>query len=342
MPNTESNVVRGWLQNLSVAYANPTCINAEIFPKLPVQASQTKIWLWNQGDTFRSEVKLRAPGSESARIYSKGSSISFDTNQYGLAELITEEDLRNAGLANGSYPTLDLARKAMERVAYKHELGAEIRVATAINAATWLDGVGSGGEDAAGLWSPAGSTNTFLTDITTGVNALQGAGCPITIDQTGMAVGPNLEVRLAMDFKTFNAVRKCDEIRDYYKYTSSNSITTDMVAKVAGVAKIVVCGTLKNTADEKADGTDATLVNIFESNTNKGFGFLYAYPKSTGPDMVAAGFQPMRNMPNGAVRQTETWYEKKIHSWIYETREERGEKVISGNFGYEWKDTYAS
>lgn len=325
----KSEIIRGWGQNLSISYKNPAYVAANIFPKLLLDSPKQKIWKANKGDIFRSEAQIRAAGAESATRTRKGTSVNLDTDEYGIKEFISNKDLAARGIAAGMVPPADLMQEAIESCSDQLDLRQEIAVAAFIVAGTWADG-NAGGEDAGGLWKPAGSTNTFVTDVSTGIATLRGQGIDVA------------SLGLLIDGKTWESLRHADDIRDRIKYTSAQSVTPAMVANLFSLKEVVIGGALKNTDDEKADGSDGTYVQIWEKNANKGLGFLYYKPPKLGQRMVAPGIQGSFKMENGAGRISERYYDNKRKGWWVESREDIGVDDIDYKAGYLWNDTYAS
>lgn len=214
----------------------------------------------------------------------------------------------------------------MERNARKLSLRQEILVAASIFGGTWAD-ANSGGEDAAGLWAPPGATNTFLDDMDTAMAALQKNGVSLT------------NLRLLLDYATFQKLKRVDAIRDQLKYTSNQSLTESTLAAMLGIQKVIVGKAIKSTAKEKRDGTDFTGVNIWEKNATKGSAFLYHYPTAPGLRTLAVGYQPRNKMPSGEFRESAFWRRPELKSWEYESGEDIGVKIVAATAGYLWNDT---
>lgn len=327
MPTLQENQnVRGWLQKASISYSNPQAIANEVYPRIVMPTNKAKLVSWDEAYTLKTEALLRARGTESAVRERNYSSVNVTTYQYGISEMITDEDLQDAGVPDVSTPPMNMQVDAIESNANDLDLRQEIAVVTNIVAQTWADG-NSGGEDAEGLWSPAGSTNTFVADMVTGIATLQSRG--ITSDM----------LRLQVDYKTWTALKQSDDLRDYVKYTSSQSVSTEMVAQWFNIQKVTVGAMAKNTANENATGSYA---QVWESNAGKGMGFLHAYPKRVELKMLSAGAQPIHKMPNGQARQTDRRYDKGKHAWIFESREDVGTQALTTNAAYLWVDTYTT
>lgn len=321
-------VIRGIVQDASIGYKNMDYIASSVYPIMPMKTPKSSIWKENKGDQFRNESALRAPGAKSAMRQRKGAAVNLNTYQYGISEMITEEDLQMAGLSLETVPSLNLQQDAVEACADQHDLRQEIDVVANIVAQTWADG-NSGGEDAGGLWSPAGSTNTLIADIVKAKKTLQSKG-----------VNPN-RLALAIDYATFEAVRHCDDVRDRIKYVSAQEIGAGMIADMLGLLSVNVGSSVKNTANEAADGTDGTFAAVWEKNSGKGMGFVYAVPQRVGMKMGVAGIQPRVDI-NGAQRANEMWLEKANHAWIVESRENIGYAAVDTTAAYLFVDTYAT
>lgn len=331
MPNMESTLVRGYLQNASIGFKNGSYIADQIFPLLDLPSPKSQITKYNIGDMFRNTAKLRARGAAVNVQDFDVTTANQDTKQYDHAAKITKEDLRDAGLEPGSVPPINLQQEAVEQNADKLDLGREIRVATHIKAVTWADTV-SGGEDAAGLWAAKDSTNTFFDDIATAANALKAKG-----------ISDMRNMRVAMDWKTFWLLNQVDAVRDVLKHTSQDRMSPEKLAQYLGIGKIVVGDAIYNTANKvKGSTSDMTGAYIWDSTGNKGWAFMYYYPAKIGLKMMAAGVQPRSKMDTGLFRSTYNWYESKEHSWYFDSQEETGIETIYTGAGYQWTDTHTT
>lgn len=318
-------IVRGWLQNASIAYKNASYVAGSVYPQLDMKSPKAKLWKANKGDSFRSESVLRAPMSDSAIRVRKGTYVNVNTNEYGIKEAITERDMQMVGLNLETTPSLNLQQDAIEACADQHLLRQEIAVAADVIAQAWA-GQSAGGIDAAGLWVPPGSTNTLIADIVMGKGTLSALGIDIS------------RLALVVDGKTWLGMKECDDVRDRIKYTSAESISPAMVAQMLGLLEVNVAYALKNTANEKQDGTDATFVQIWEVNATKGMAFLYYKPPAIAKNMVIPGVQPIVPI-GGQLRTNEMYLDMPKHCWWVEAREDIGVDEVCTDAGIMWKDT---
>lgn len=321
----EGQGVRGWLQKASVGYKNMATIADDVYPRILMPTNKAKLALWDYAYDLTTEALQRARGTESAVREREFTSVDVNTYQYGISEKITDEDLQDAGVPDGSTPPMDMQMDAVESNAHDLDLRQEVAVAADVVAATMITAAGV--SDADGNWAPPGSTNTFVADMLTAINAHQAYGTDSS------------SLRLAVDYKSWQALKLCDDLRDYVKYTSQESVTTEMVAGWFNINKVVVGGMVQNTANE---GATATMAQAWEVTAGKGMGFIYAYPKRISLKMLAVGAQPIHKMPNGQARQTDRYYDKAKHTWVFESREDIGTQALTPKAGYLWADTYAT
>jgi len=325
--------VRTWLQDASIRYKNHMMIGKEVFPIMPIAQTSAKVWTWNKGDDFRLDSNaILAKGAEAHEIENKGTSTNIDTEQYGWKHGVHDEDLEALGFQSGSVPPANLQQEAVEQVAYKLDLLAEKRVADKVIATAWA-GQSAGGEDAAGAWATEGSGNTFYVDVTARINTLAGKGVPQD------------RLQLMMDDQTYRSLIQCDDVKDRIKYTQniSNSVPTPIaLANSVGLSlPVLVGGALYNSAEEKSDGTDATISRLWEVNSGKGMAFLFYKPATMGLNMTACGVQPVTTI-NGRTRNTVTYRDDKKRTWYYESREKMGCDSLLTDAAFMWKDTYAT
>ena len=324
-PNIKEQIVAGPLANVSVAYKNLDYIADNVFPILDGADPKAKITKYQKGAWFRDEAGIRAAGTRARRGGYPITSVSLATKEYAFAKEVTDED-RRFSKAQGA-PALNPDIDAIEFTADKIDLKKERRVASLITAGTWLDG-NAGGVDAEGLWSPAGDTNTFLADISTGKKALKATGVIAT--------------DLVIDYATYEALKECAAILDKIKYTQRGVLTYDLLAAVLGLNSVHIGSAIYSDSEETVAGDDFNAVDVWTVNAGKGMGFLYRKPAKLGLKVVTAGLQVRIKYENGNARRTSTWRENAEHQDVYETAEETDIVQVCADAGYLWNDTYAT
>lgn len=325
-PNIKEQIVAGPLANVSVQFRNKDYIADRVFPVLDGADPKAKITVYQKGAWFRDEAGIRAAGTRAKRGGYPLTSMSIATKEYAFAKEVTDEDRRFAN-AKGA-PVVQPEQDAIEYATDKVDLKKEIRVASLIKDTTWVD-ANADGEDAAGLWSPKGATNTFLADIVTGRKAIQGAS----------GLDPNT---LVVDYATFLALKEVEDIRDKIKYTKGGVFGAELLAALLELDEVLVGKAIYSSAKEKADGTDFTAARMWEVTATKGMGFLFHKAPRLGLKTPTAGMQVRIAYENGQARRLSTWREKAEHQDVYEVAEETDIVTVSSDLGYKWKDTYAT
>jgi len=337
MPDVVAQVVRGHVQDASLAWRNKSYVADEVFPSIKLPTDKAKMTKYNRGDAFRDTAGQRAPGDKTPVSDWKLSTVDVDCKQYANKAQLTKEDLQEEGITNFLTPPVSQQQEKVEWNADKLDLRKELLVASAVTSpsSAWEDGNASG-EDADAKWV-ATSGNTFLTDVDKAINALQKAG----IDRTN--------IRLLMDDITFQGVIRVDEVTGPLSYTSNMArnapglvITEEMLANLLTIEKVIVARSIYNTANEAAAGTDFTYASIWGGT--KGKAFVYYYPPAPTRKSMMAGSSNWRpfNTPSGPKRYTKRWWDNDRDCWFFETQEYLGATQLTTNAGYLFTDTHTT
>jgi len=322
--NVKELMVTGPLQNVSVAYKNSAYIGDRVFRILDGVDPKAKIAIYSKGAWFRNDAGIRGPGSRAKRSGYPIDWKSLATEEWAFASEVTDEDRRFS--KSQFVPPLKPDQDAIEFASDKIDMSKEVRIAEMITKGTWVDG-NVGGEDAEGLWSPAGATNTFLEDIAKGTLKIQ----------SNSGVKPNC---LVIDFATYSALKECAAVLDKIKYTQRGVLTAELLAAMLDLEEVLVGEAIVNTAKETKAGTEFTAQYIWEVNKGKGMGFLFHRPKAPGRKVPAPGYQARVHYENGLPRRTTTWREPAEHQDVYEVAEETDIMLVDAALGYLFKDTY--
>lgn len=242
------------LTNISIAYIQDqrNFIADTVFPNVPVNKQSDRYFTYSKADFHRSEAQKRAPGTESA-----GGSFRIDNTPTYFADVYSiHKDVDDQIRANADAP-LNMDRDATIYVSQqllikKEEVWANSYFTTGI----W--GTDLQGTTNFTKWDDVNSTP--IEDITT-----QG----ITIAQsTGFK--PNV---LVLSPFVFNTLKNNADILDRIKYTQRGIVTTDLLANLFEVDKVVVAMGVKNTALEGATATNDFIIS------SKAALLVYANPR---------------------------------------------------------------
>ncbi len=236
-PTTSDVHVDAILTNMSIAYMQDAdhFVAGKVFPTVPVQKQSDLYYTYTQADFFRDAVELRADGTESA-----GTGYGLSTDSYSALVYALHKDIGDQVRANSDAPLSpdqDATRFLTQQMLLRQEVDWASKYFTT---SVW-------GTDStpSTLWSAASGSDP-IGDVQTGINTV--------LTNTGYK--PNTMV---MSYAVFSILKNHADIIDRYKYTSSASITEELLASVLGVDRVLVMGGIKNSADEGASASYAQI-----------------------------------------------------------------------------------
>lgn len=296
MNNQQVRVIDPILSNVAQGYRHPEHVGFSLFPRVPVKQRGGQIIEFGK-DSFKRYNTRRAPGSSTKRLQFGYEGKPFALVQDALEGKVPWEHMQDAN----QVPGIDLGTESTNEVMNILSLGLEIEQAElATNAANYgvNNKVTLSGTD---QWSDGASDPA--KQIREYRETVRGA----------IGIRPNVMVVSAVGF---NALCEHAKILERFKYTSSDSVTTDMLAKLFGLRRIVVGEAvyMNEGSSEMVDvwGNEAVLAYVPEqisSRRQPSFGYTYALE---GHPIVE-----------------EPYNERNAKSWIYPVTYERS-AVLSG------------
>ncbi len=224
------------LTNISVAYMQDDThfVAGKVFPEIPVDKLSDLYFKYNKEDWFRDEAAPRADGTESA-----GSGYGLSQDNYNCNVDAFHKDVGDQTRGNADNP-LDPDRDATNFVTQRLLLRREKQwVANYFKTGVW-------GTDKVGGAHGGGGDFDYLSDYTNSdPTTLLDDGKELILKTTGFEANT-----LVVAFQVFNKMKRHPVIRDYYKYTSSESITAAMIARVLEVENLYVAKAVENTGKE--------------------------------------------------------------------------------------------
>ena len=228
------------LTNISVAYMQnaDNYIADKVFPVIPVDKKSDKYFTYTKNDWFRDEAQRRAPATESA-----GGGYGISTDNYSADVFAFHKDVPDQITANADNP-LNPLREAAEFVTNRLLLRREIQFVTDFM------GTGVWGTDIAGTAGTAtsGQTATHWSNYTSSdpIEDIE-AGKSQILSTTGFE--PNT---LVLGYEVFRQLKNHPDLVDRIKYTSSQTITADMIARMFDIPRVIVSKAVKATNAEGA------------------------------------------------------------------------------------------
>jgi len=238
MPNPTSTDVHvdAVLSNMSVAFMQEAYafVAGRAFPTVNVLKQTDKYFTYSQADFFRDQVQRRADGTESA-----GTGYSLSTATYGCEVYALHKDIGDQTRANADSPLnmdMDTTRFLSQQMLIRQEVQ---WAADAFTTGVWGSDVTPGT-----LWDA--SSSTPIADVETAKNTV--------LTNTGYV--PNTVI---MSYKVFSALVDNADIVDRIKYTSQESVTEELLARLFGVDRVLIMASTYNTAQEGATASYAQI-----------------------------------------------------------------------------------
>lgn len=305
------------LSNISVAYMPKldTFIANKAFPQVPVEHQTNKYWKYTKEDWFRDEAQRRADASESS-----GSGYTLGSDSYSCDVYAHHKDVGDKTRANAD-KGLNLDEDATRFVTTRLLLRQEVQfVSDVMGTGIWgTDITGIAGAPGAGQfrqWSDYANSDP-IEDIETGKEAI--------LSVTGYM--PNV---LILGYQTWRKLKNHPLFIDRIKYTSSESISKEIVARYLEVDEILVSQSIRVTSKERAS------VTTFAFNFGKGALLMYRNPNpgllepSAGYTFVWSGVSGNLGLPVGI----SSFRMEQIKSDRIEGESAWDNKIVATDLGY--------
>jgi hypothetical protein len=233
-PTLTSVHVNTPLTNIAVAYIlnSDLYIASRVFPIVPVKKQSDLYWKFDKSDFLRDEAKPRAPGTESA-----GGGWNQTTDSYSCQVIAYHKDLDDQTREN--YDTIiGYDTVGTEFVTQKMLIRREKQ---------WVASY-----FVTGVWANESTPGTLWD------NAAAKPKVDVTLAKNTVLVSTGFEPRtLVLGNYVYTALQNCPAIMDQFKYTSPESITTEILARYFDVDEVLVAKAVEATNKEGAATTTA-------------------------------------------------------------------------------------
>lgn len=210
-PTPGDRHIQAALTNLSVAYMQNSSafIADQAFSIVPVNKMIDKYYTYNRSDAFRNNMRKRAPKTISEALVKRLSNDAYECANWALHAEITDIERGEADPIFG-----DLEKEATEDLTVQDMLNRDIEFAENYFAAS--------------KWGSVDVTPNNLWDTASGVPI---ANTNVEIAQMAKDTGKIANTYI-MSPEVFFAVIENPEITEKIKYTSSASVTQEMLANI--------------------------------------------------------------------------------------------------------------
>ena len=239
---TQSQVhVDAILTNISVAYLQraENFIADKVFPVVPVDKQSDKYFVYDKNDWLRDEAQVRADGTESV-----GSGYNITTATYYADVYAIHKDIGDQTRANADAP-INVDREAAEFVTHRLLTRREIQfVNDFMTTNAW-------GTDVTGVAASPTTGQTIQWSDYTNSDPIE----DIEAGKAGILSVTGLEANtLVLGYDVFRQLKNHPDLVDRIKYTSSQTITEDMLARMFDIDRVLVSKSIKETNKEGATG----------------------------------------------------------------------------------------
>ena len=241
-PNKAGVHIDGLLSNVSIAYlqAQDVFIFPKVFAPVPVDNQSNKYTIYDVDDFNLDEAEVRTDSTESAGSGYDLSNDNYNCEVYGFHKDVGDQILANAN------KTFNLFRDATEFVTRKILLKEERK---------WVDAYLT-----SGVWGETlvgGTDFDQISEATSSPIELFSNEMVTMLEATG--IEPNT---LVLGYKCFNDLKNHPDFVDRVKYSSSDAVTEQIMARLIGVPRILVAKAVV------ASGKGATKTTAFSFGRN--------------------------------------------------------------------------
>lgn len=235
MPDRSDLHIDKALTNMSVQYLQDESnfIAGQVFPMVPVQKQSDRYFVYKKEDWFRDDAQERAPGTESAGgDYDIDNTPTYFCRKYAFHKDVFEEDRANAD--DPLTPDEDAVAFVTDKILLNKENN---WARTFFKTGVW--GTNLQGADAATAgkvvyWDDYANSSP-IEDIT--------AASTAQAEVTGKR--PNT---IVMGRRAYDALKNHPDFLDRVKYTQKGVVTTDLIAQMFDVDRVLVANAIQNTA----------------------------------------------------------------------------------------------
>lgn len=212
------------LSMISTAYLQDDMnfVALRVFPLVPHDKKSDMYFKYSKNDFLRSQMRRRGPGEESA-----GSGYNLATDTFSCEDFALHKDIPDQVRSNEDAP-LNSDRDAALWLVEQAKLTLEEEWASTY----FVTGVWANEEEGG-----AGNDFVFWDDAAFGLPI-------VDIDRgkrTMLATTGHLPNKLTLGYDAFVALKNAPDIREYIKYTSQESVTPQILARLFDIPEVLVC-----------------------------------------------------------------------------------------------------
>ena len=241
MPGPENVHKDQVLTNISIMYRNAAYVGTQIMPIVPVKKKSDIYYIYDsKADRFRIPKTLRAPKTDSRTVDWKVTTDGYVCDEHALNSLIDDIEKDNAD------KPLNLVVDTVEFLTDIVTLGLEMRIKEMIEASLTAHA------PASGVWDDY--TEATDTDPIADIEIAKAAIHAVIFRE------PNV---LLLGKAVYDKLKHHPKIIELIKYSQKGVLTSDLMASLFGIEKVIVGEAGYNTAKE---GKTAVLSYLWGKN----------------------------------------------------------------------------
>ena len=238
MPEPENVHIDKVLTNISIQYRNAAYVGTQIMPIVPVKKRSDIYYIYDsKADRFRIPKTLRAPKSDSRTVDWKVTEDGYKCDEHALNDLIDDIERDNAD------KPLNLEVDTVEFLTDILQLGLEMRIKTMLEASLTANAPSI-------KWDVYTNGSDPIADIEAGKSAIHAV----------IFREPNV---LLLGKAVYDKLKHHPKILELIKYSQKGVLTSELMASLFGVEKVIVGEAGYNTAKE---GKAAVLSYLWGKN----------------------------------------------------------------------------
>jgi len=240
MPEPENVHIDQVLTNISIMYRNAAYVGTQIMPIVPVKKKSDIYYIYDsKANRFRIPLTLRAPKTESRTVDWKVTTDGYVCDEHALNDLIDDIERDNAD------KPLNLEVDTIEFLTDIVTLGLEMRIKDMLEASLTANAPTNG------VWS---DYTTETIDPIADIEIAKAAIHAVIFRE------PNV---LLLGKAVYDKLKHHPKILELIKYSQKGVLTTDLMASLFGIEKVIVGNAGYNTAKE---GKAAVLSYLWGKN----------------------------------------------------------------------------
>lgn len=300
MNPSQVRVIDPILTTVLQGYRQPNLVGEALFPRVPVRVAGGQVLEFDKS-SFKLYNTQRAPGTAKKRVAFGYAGKPYALELHSLEAPVPIQSQRDASIV----PRIDLGTRAVRLAIAPTLLSLEAQQATLATNAANYDANHKVALAGATKWSAA--TGTPGPDIEAAREAIRASS----------GVRPNVMLCSAVAWK---ALRSNVNIIDRFKYTNHDSLTTQMIANLFDLEKIVV-------GDAVSAADDGTFSDVWGNNA------VLAYIPQVPMAVEEPSYGYTYTM-EGHPQVTVPYFENQTESWIYGVNFERVAVLTGITSGY--------